>query len=404
MLKRLVIIFWISFISVTSIIGQKKIFVAPNGDDKNSGTFQMPLATIKQAIFLSEKTNSDKVDIILRKGIYYPDSTIVLKEEKIKKKTILITAFKNEKVVISAANKFIVKWYKYKDNIYVTKIPLTFDTDAMFINGKQVIMARYPNYDSTARIFNGTAADAISDERVKRWSNPTNGFFHALHSGEWGSFHYRITGKDNNEKLKMEGGWQNNRPSPLHAEFRFVENIFEELDAPGEWYYNKAEQLLYYYPLNESEIKKAVVEFSKLKDIIHVKGSELNPVKNLTISNIEFTGTKRVLMEKHEPLLRSDWMLHRSGAIMIEGTENCKITNCSFFQLGGTAIMVSGYNRKTSIDANHFNEIGESGVCFVGDVSAVRSPVFQYAQFLDYEKIDKTIGQKNNLYPKNCIV
>jgi hypothetical protein len=29
----------------------------------------------------------------------------------------------------------------------------------------------------------------------------------------------------------LEGGWQNNRPSPLHPEFRFVENIREELGS-----------------------------------------------------------------------------------------------------------------------------------------------------------------------------
>lgn len=405
MIRRLLIVFLVSFFSATPVLGQKKIFVAPNGDDKNSGTLQEPLATIHQAILLSQKTDSNKkVDVILRKGVYYPDSTIVLDAEKFKGKTILITAFNNEKVVISAAKKVDLKWAKYKNNIYVAKLALDFNPDAMYINGKQAIMARYPNYDSSARVFNGVAADAISDERVKHWNNPIGGFFHVLHSGEWGSFHYGITGKDGDGKLKMEGGWQNNRPSPLHSEFRFVENIFEELDAPGEWYYNKTEQSLYYYPPKESEIENAVVEFSRLKTIMHLKGNELYPLKNLSISKMEFTGTQRVLMEKHEPLLRSDWMLHRSGAITIEGTENCKISNCEFFQLGATAVMVSGYNRGVAIVNNHFREMGGSGVCFVGDASAVRSPAFKYDQFLDYQAIDKTPGPKNNLYPKNCVI
>ena len=42
-------------------------------------------------------------------------------------------------------------------------------------------MARYPNYDRCARVFNGVAADAISEERVEGWNNPTGGYVHALH-------------------------------------------------------------------------------------------------------------------------------------------------------------------------------------------------------------------------------
>ena len=52
----------------------------------------------------------------------------------------------------------------------------------------------------------------------------------------WGDFHYVITGKDANGNVTYEGGWQNNRRMGMHDKYRFVENIFEELDAPGEWY------------------------------------------------------------------------------------------------------------------------------------------------------------------------
>ena len=63
-------------------------------------------------------------------------------------------------------------------------------------------------------------------EKVKGWAKPAGGYIHALHEGEWGGFHYRITGKDDNGKLLYEGGWQNNRPAPMNEKHRFVENIF----------------------------------------------------------------------------------------------------------------------------------------------------------------------------------
>ena len=61
---------------------------------------------------------------------------------------------------------------------------------------------------------------------------------------DWVVFDYRITGKDNKNQLTLEGGWQNNRQSGLHPDNRMVENIFEELDAPGEWFFDAEKKLL----------------------------------------------------------------------------------------------------------------------------------------------------------------
>jgi hypothetical protein len=57
-----------------------------------------------------------------------------------------------------------------------------------------------------------------------------------MHVSDWGDFHYRITGKDEKGDLQLESGWQNNRPYGLSLENRMVENIFEELDVPREWF------------------------------------------------------------------------------------------------------------------------------------------------------------------------
>ncbi len=53
----------------------------------------------------------------------------------------------------------------------------------------------------------------------------------------------------------------------IHPENRMVENIFEELDAPGEWYYDKQEGWLYYYPLSDENINELVFETPQLKKL-----------------------------------------------------------------------------------------------------------------------------------------
>ena len=69
-----------------------------------------------------------------------------------------------------------------------------------------------------------------------------------MHRAHWGGYHYRITGKQPDNTVTYEGGWQNNRQMGMHPEHRYVENIREELDAPGEWFHDARASTLYFYP------------------------------------------------------------------------------------------------------------------------------------------------------------
>ncbi|MDN3655538.1 PDZ domain-containing protein [Ferruginibacter paludis] len=384
--------------------GQIKLLVALNGNDTNSGTitqpFQSPAAAIAKAITLTGKD----VVIEIRKGVYYLDKTIGITAASYQAHSLTIRGYKNEQVTISGAQKITPKWQPYKNGILQSHIVLNEKPDRLLMNGKNLPMARYPNYDSTARVFNGTAADAISDERVRNWQHPQGGFIHALHEGEWGDFHYLITGKTNDGKLSYEGGWQNNRPAPMHPQYRFVENIVEELDAPGEWWYDNNAQILYCYPPRGAVVEKAQFEVSHLTDLLHIMGNAHQPVKNIAIQNIAFTATSRSFMQTKEPLLRSDWTIYRGGAILLDGTENIHITNCSFSGLGGNAILLSNYNKNDSIHHNEIRDIGASGVVFVGNPAAVRSPAFRYELSVPWNEMDFTPGPKSTDYPQYCLV
>lgn len=100
-----------------------------------------------------------------------------------------------------------------------------------------------------------------------------------MHAADWGDFHYRITGKDSQGNLKLEGGWQNNRPYGLSEQNRMVENIFEELDTPGEWYYDRAASVLYYYPLPGENPSDCTFEVARLKHLVELRGDMEHPVK-----------------------------------------------------------------------------------------------------------------------------
>jgi hypothetical protein len=381
---------------------QVTFYAAANGNDSNPGTLVKPLKTIEAALAKVASAKTGTVTIFLRTGRYQPVSTIELTPSVLAKHRLRLEAYKNEKVIISGAKTVTYQWKPYKDKIVQAFAGKELKMDQLFCNGKLLHMARYPNFDSSAHMLNGTAADAISKQRVSKWSHPEGGYIHALHRGEWGGFHYRITGKNKQDSLLMEGGWQNNRPAPMHKEFRYVENIFEELDAPAEWYYKAASGIIYLYPPAGTDLNTARFESSVLDDIIRVKGTEQSPAENITITGISFENTNRTFMLTREPLLRSDWTIYRGGAILTEGCKNVNISNCTFNNLGGNAVFVSRYNRDISIEHNYIHNIGGNAIAFVGDSSAVRSPSFHYGDHVDIDKMDKTAGPKNNNYPAGC--
>ncbi len=383
------------------VCAQKRLFVSPNGNDTQTGSLNQPLKTVQAALQRTQHFKGEAVEILCRKGTYVFDETMIISGKNFAPRSLKIQPYQHEKVVFSGAKKVNLQWVPYRDGIFKASLVLAANPDRLFLNGKAQPMARYPNFDEKSRIFNGTAADALSKERIARWQNPKGGYIHALHAGEWGGFHFEITGKTG-DKLDYVGGWQNNRPSPMHKEHRFVEHIFEELDAPNEWYYNQAEQMLYFYPPKNLDLRKAEFAISNLTDLIHMVGDRTKPVQNITIAEIDFTQTARSFMLTKEPLLRSDWTIYRGGALLLDGTEGITVTGCNFYELGGNAIFVSNYNKDNQLKDNHIYNIGASAISFVGSADAVRSPAFRYENFVPWTQMDFVKGPQSDNYPQYC--
>ncbi|MFT5887013.1 MAG: hypothetical protein ACI9IP_003486 [Arcticibacterium sp.] len=363
----------------------------------------MPIQTIEKALEkvakIREKSN-EHINVYLLEGDYHLSRTLVISPEL---SNISLIGSGAGKVKIKGSKLLKTTWEEFDEHIWVAEIKDNIDFNQLFINGEKKILARYPNFDKNGGYWQGYAEDAISKERVATWKNPVGGFLHAMHSGRWGGFHFEITGIDKNGEVTLIGGHQNNRPSPPHPKLRMVENIFEELDSDGEWYFDKQANKLYLWT-NEIDLNHATLEVSILKHLIEVTGNQDNPVENFTIEGIGFQHSQRTFMEHYHQLLRSDWTIYIGGAILLNGTESSSIKDCEFTNLGGNVIFVNGYNRNTEIIGNHIHNCGASAISFIGDSTAVRSPSYQYSEFVPMEEIDTIQGPTNDLYPSECKV
>lgn len=383
--------------------------VAVSGDDANAGTAAAPFRTLGAAQRAARQmAGREAVTVQVADGVYYLAEPLVFTpaDSGTAAFPVVYRAEHEGKAVVSGGQKLVLQWTPYKDGIFRAATPAGLVIDQLFVDGRCQRMARYPNFDpaKTTVAYQGCAADAFSKERAARWADPAGGYIHAMHSALWGGYHYRITGKKPDGTVAYEGGWQNNRQMGMHGQFRMVENIFEELDAPGEWFHDAKAGMLYYQPEPGTDLARATVEAVRLRDLVEFRGSAAAPVRQVALQGFVFRHAARTFMDNKEPLLRSDWTICRRGTVLLTGTEDVKILDCEFDQPGGTAVFVNLYNRRLLVKGCHIHDTGACGIAFVGDPAAVRNPLFEYNQKQNLAKLDRTPGPQGDNWPGDCAV
>ena len=325
---------------------------------------------ISTASELLARVGESNQTIVLKEGVYYVPETL-----RIKGNDLTLKAAEGERVIISGGRKLSCKWKEYKDGIYVCSVEKGLDFTQLYINGARKIRARYPNagefiHPADAELEWPHTSFIFDEFSNKKWAKPHEAVVHIFAANYWGNLQWRIRDIDYKSKTIYlgDGGFQINdivlgrsATGISHQSKYYIENVFEELDAPGEWYYDRENGLLYCMPEEGLDLDNAVVEVSSLKCLINLDGA-----RNIKISGLDFAHTEVTYFDTYEAPSAGDWTICRNGAIFMQNAENCTIENCLFDSLGGNGIFLSNYNRGNSINGNTFSYLGESAVCLVG--------------------------------------
>ena len=209
----------------------------------------------------------------------------------------------------------------------------------------------------------------------KTWSHPETGIVHMFHSGLWGNWMYTIdeVNKGNSTVMFGRGGWQEARGSGIRSNHFYVENVFEELDAPGEWYLDVNSSMLYFYP-NATQLRlDASNEYAApvLQRLVAFVGTAANPVQHIRFEGFHITETAVTFMEPYEVPSGGDWSIHRGGAVFLDGAENIDIVNCTFDQTGGNAVFLSNHVKNCTVMGNEFRFTGDSAIAAVGTSASI---------------------------------
>ena len=284
------------------------LFVAPKGDDANPGTPAKPLASLQKARdkarpLLAQKNGG--VEIVLAPGEYRVSDTLELnvKDGGTSSSPIVYRANQAGTAVLYGGAR-LSGFAPVTDAAILDRLPaeargkvVQLDLKArgisdfgalavrgfgqpaspptleLYINGKPMTLARWPNtgfVKPTKLLEPGDQAAGKSsvlgydDPRPARWTRANDawmfGYFHFL----WADATAKIGSIDTAAKTITTAqpyqylGSMNNEQGILY----YVFNLLEEIDRPGEWYLDRDTGVLYLYP--PSDLSKSTVELSLL--------------------------------------------------------------------------------------------------------------------------------------------
>ena len=395
------------------------LYVASNGDDQNPGSKEKPFATLgraRDAVRELKQSTKGSITVWVREGTYYFCEPLLFEpaDSGNSEQPITYAAYADERVTLSGGRKLECKWKPYKDGIMVCSLPELKQTEIsftqLFVNGKRQIRARYPNYDvknpfpmgsgyvpmkkmgksAGPNLIYGVDWPYMAEANLwpltkftydpehftkKRWAKPHEAVVNTFDWAYIGSLHWQVEDIDWDAhvvKLGRGGFHQNDLLFKMatwtdgpNSRF-FIENVFEELDAPGEWYLDREQAVLYYMPAENVDLDSALVEAPILKRLVEFRGSQDNPVKHIKLSGFRVAHTASTILDEYEALSGGDWTIHRGGAVFMEGTADCGIEDCFFDAVGGNAVFINNYNRRVRVYGNKFTYAGDSAVCIVG--------------------------------------
>ncbi len=142
----------------------------------------------------------------------------------------------------------------------------------------------------------------------------------------------------------------------------YVENVFEGLDQPGEWYLNRGTGELLYRPLPGEDMRKA--EFiAPVVDYLVQLGDPERPearVEHITFRGLTFAYSGAAFPKDGYTERQSDVFV--PAAIRATGVRHCAIKDNELVHLGTYAIELGDGCRHNEIVGNHLHDLGGGGI------------------------------------------
>jgi hypothetical protein len=304
-----------------ALAASAQIYVAPNGDDSGPGTEARPIRTLNHARDLVRARNGAMAaDLIVRlaPGTYRLTRPLVLdaRDSGSNGHNVIYTSAVDGQYPVLSGALAVTEW-KLVDrarNLWSAPAPDGLgNTRQLYVDGVRAHRARGRLPVEVTQTDTGyTASSAV----MAAWRNPSDIEFvytggNSIWSersqglGPWTEPRCPVAAIQGAAILMAQPCWVNSTkrimlPSgertanlvggaSVGKQPAYVENAYELLGTPGEWYFDRPARVLYYVPRPGEDLATADVEAPVIESLIEAAGTAEAPIHNVVFSGLQFS-------------------------------------------------------------------------------------------------------------------
>lgn len=279
----------------------------------------------------------------------------------------------------------IAGWTLYDSGkqIYRAYAGVSLHTRQLYVDGKRAVRARG---ELAPAGFNKTAAGFAMPSTgvyasMDTWANKSAIEMVALNA--WRNIRCPVSTITGGTVALQNNCWNNSQLYGIFNTVSWVENAYELLDSPGEWYMDRSAGYVYYIPRSGENMATAEVVAPTVETLVSAAGTLNGPVRN-----VEFRGLTFAYSTWLQPDTSEGYVSHQAGfslsgvnatiglktpsAVEFHAAENIRLERNTFIHLGGAGLNFDYGSRHNVIIGNVFRDISSSGIQ-IGDVSAEAS-------------------------------
>ncbi|HNS31471.1 MAG TPA: right-handed parallel beta-helix repeat-containing protein [bacterium] len=397
---------------------KQALYVSPEGNDGNPGTKNKPFATIKRAQEEVRKIKAngmpeEGIVLYLRGGRYYITESITLGKEDsgTESAPVVYRSYPGEEARVIGGRQ-VTNFKLLRNEAIISRLPVESRgkvwvadlkeagiTDygellnrgshgksnlaalELFCNGKRMQLARWPNegHERVARlvtsegdgVLRGQSAKTgiyqngrfcYEGDRPERWTKEKDIWIHGYFAYEYEKTHTRIDSIDTEKKI-INLGPDKRYPEGYTVRYvirvkqnapYYVYNALSELDSPGEWYLDRDDGKLYFYPVSDP-VKSDIMVSTLNTPLVITDNASHVALSNLTL---EVTRSNAINLDKGNNVLVAGCTIRNTGqwAVNIKDGWNHKIVGCDMYNMAEGGVTLGGGDRNKLIPAGHLVE------------------------------------------------
>ncbi len=393
--RILLVLVWAVSSAATAVdAAPTELFVSTEGSDTNPGTRQQPLATCAAArdAIRQLRADDDTADttavVTILGGTYELTEPLVLtaRDSGSENAPVIYRGAPGEEVRLTGARS--ITGFKQvtdeavlarldpsaREHVVVASLSDTAIDDLgtvaeqhrrfeLFYQNRPMPLARWPNDGFThivdvvgSTVFKshgipGTKEGwfTYQDERPTRWVDEPDVWLHGYWFWDWRDAFAQVDSIDTTTKtIRLKTPYHNY--GYRRNQRYYALNILSELDGPGEWYLDRTNRRLYFWP--PGPLEEDSVTVSVLPHLLQLTGCQ-----HVEFRNLVFEGTRSIAVEIRESrqCVIDSCLIRNCGSwgVNIRGGSACMVRQCEIFNPGEGGIILSGGDRSTLEPAHH---------------------------------------------------